>query len=216
MKRPRIAAAAATLALLAAGCGTGQYEIRRSLEEYLHAVQGADPAKLAPYSAEYADLARAAQQGAAAPALETFTRLTELRLAAYEAAKVSGTLELGPDGIGLIKGLGMGRGVFYQIRDTEIAGERASLRLEVNLGYGFHPFESYPEGTTIYLMGMPVGRFLGPVRGTEAGKKLDVLGGLELVCALERDPDAGHPTGWRVRSLESVPGSERPDQVTWR
>ena len=212
-------AAATAAAALAASCGQSESGVRRTLDEYIRAVQGADGARLSRFSADFQDSARDLHGAQLHAALEQFTRHTEERLAAYEGAKKTGTLDLSADGVSLIKGLGLGRGVFYMVRDVapeEGSRDRVRARMEVNLAYDFVPFEDYQEGTIIYLMGMPFGRLLAPVRGKGKGGKLEVLAQVALDCRLERALDPEHPTGWVVRSLEALPGSARPGSVSWR
>jgi hypothetical protein len=212
-------AAAAAVAALAAACGQNESDVRRTLDEYIRAVQAADGARLSRFSAEFQEASHTLHGAELHAALEGFIHRTEERLAAYEQAKKTGSLDLGADGVSLIKGLGLGRGVFYLVRDVapeEGSRDRVRARMEVNLAYDFVPFEDYPEGTIIYLMGMPCGRLLAPVRGKGKGDKLEVLAQVILDCRLERALDPEHPTGWVVRSLGVVPGSARPGSVSWR
>lgn len=85
----------------------------------------------------------------------------------------------------------------------------------MNLGYEQIPFERFPEGTRVYLMGLPVGRVLAALRGEGKGKRMTVLAHLEIDCRLERTRMPRHPTGWLLRSLEPVPGSERAATIAW-
>jgi hypothetical protein len=202
--------------LLLCGCPEVEWNTRRTVERYLDAVQASDIVTLARYSAEYEDAARGLEGPPAQEAYERFASRVRSRLESYEQAKRSGRLEPAPDGIALARGLGLGRGAFYQIRRVEVDGGRARLRLEVNLGYDHIPFERFPEGTRIYLMGLPVGTLLSRVRGEGVGERVEVLGRLEIDCVLERAPAPDHPTGWLVRSLTAAPGSERAALLTWR
>lgn len=203
-------------ALVIAGCPETEYNARLTLERYLDAVQSSDRVAMALFSAEYEDAARGLEGPPAAEAYERFAERAARRLEAYERARSGGRLELGPDGVGLVKGLGLGRGAFYQIRGLEREGERLRMRLEVNLGYDQIPFERFPPGTRVYLMGPPIGRLQALVRGEGRGEKLTVLSRVELECLLERAPARDHPTGWLVRSLTAVPGSERTTDIVWR
>jgi hypothetical protein len=204
------------LALLVCGCPETDWNARRTVERYLDAVQASDIVTLARYSAEYEDAARGLEGPAAQEVYERFAERVRVRLEAYEEAKRRGRLEPTPDGMALARGLGLARGAFYQIRRVDAEDGRARLRLEVNLGYDQIPFERFPEGTRIYLMGLPVGRLLSRVRGEGAGDSVEVLGRLEIDCLLERAPAEDHPTGWLVRSFAAAPGTERAVRVTWR
>jgi hypothetical protein len=215
-KRGTVAACLLLAAGLLAGCLETEWGVRRTLEAYLDAVHKADVQALSRLSVEYLDLTRGKPESERRGAYEEFERRASQRLAAYEAAKETGQLDLGADGVGLIKGMMLGRGVFYQLRDLKEEADRARVRIEVNLGYNFVPFENYAEGTRIFMMGMPVGRLIGPVRGQNAGQKIEVLARLELEVDFQRDREKDHPTGWRVRSFSVVPGSERGGQIEWR
>lgn len=207
---------ALAMAALLGGCAGADVGPRRTLDFYVGAVQSSDAARLATFSAEYQDAARGLDPPAARAALDAFILRTEARLAAYEAAKTTGQLELGPDGVGLIKGLVLGRGVFFLLREVAVEGDRARVRMEVSTQYNYVPFENYAEGTRIFLMGMPLGRLLGPVRGERKGEKIEVLAQVDIEWQIEPALDPKHPTGWVVRSVEAVPGTARAGTVEWR
>jgi len=218
MMRPGRVCAACLLpaAVLLAGCLETEWGVRRTLEGYLDAVHKADAVSLSRLSVEHLQAVNGKSASEAKVASDEFAWRTSQRLATYEAAKESGQLQLGPDGVGLIKGLMLGRGVFYQLRDLKTDEDRARARIEVNLGYNFVPFENYAEGTRIFMMGVPVGRLIGPVRGQNAGEKVEVLARVDLDVEFERAKERNHPTGWRVRAFMVVPGSAQPGEIEWR
>lgn len=218
MMRPARLCAACLLpaAALLVGCLETEWGVRRTLEAYLDAVHKADAETLARLSVEHLQMVSGKSPSEAKAASEEFAWRTAQRLSAYEAAKESGQLQIQADGIGLIKGLMLGRGVFYQLRDLKREENRARARIEANLGYNFVPFENYAEGTRIFMMGMPVGRLIGPVRGQDVGRKIEVLARVALDVEFERAKEQDHPTGWRVRAFTVVPGSAQPGEIEWR
>ncbi len=209
-------AAALGVVTLAAGCPQTGYGARRTIERYFDAVQAGDRVGLATLSAEYEDAAHGLEGPAAQAVFEEFSARAQGRLAAYEEAKQSGRLDLGPDGIGLIRGLGLGRGAFYQVRGLEAIGERLRVHLEVNLGYDQIAFERFPEGTRIYLMAPPLGSLLTLVRGEARPEPVRVLSRLQVDCVLEPARTPEHATGWLVRSVSALAGSEHSVSIEWR
>ncbi|MEE9218060.1 MAG: hypothetical protein V3U98_03245 [Acidobacteriota bacterium] len=182
---------------------------------YLEALQAEDLATVALFSAEYQDEVRGLEGPAAQEVYERFVRRVEDRLLAYEQAKRSGAFEVLPDATAFLRGLMLGKGGYYQVREvrSEEAGARA--RIEVQMGYHAIPFENFPPGTRVYLMGVPPGSLLAPVRG-EAPQRLEVLASLQLDCWLEPETSPKHPTGWRVRRFTVVPDSVRSAVIEWR
>lgn len=204
------AAAALNLA-----CPSANHGIERTIEQYLVALQAGDRATVARFSAAYHDEVRGLEGPAAHQVFERFAAWYDERWEDSEATKKAGRVELAPDGIGLIRALGLGRGGYYQVREIEEETEGALARIEVQLGYHAVPFETFPQGTRLYLMGMPLGRLLAPVRG-DGPRRLEVMASVDLVCCLKRTPKTTHPTGWLVRSIEAVPGTARSIEIEWR
>jgi len=213
----RLAGAAGALAaaVLLDGCSPAGYAIERTIEQYLGALQSGDRATVARLSARYHEAVRGLEGPPAQQAYERFAAWLDERGEAFEKAKRTGTVELAPDGIGLVRALGLGRGGYYQVREVVREDGWARARIEVQLGYHAVPFESFPVGTRLYLMGIPLGRVLAPVRG-DGPRRLKVLASVELECRLERIPEPSHPTGWLVGGIEAVPGTARSIEIDWR
>jgi hypothetical protein len=152
--------------LLPAGCGPSRRDLEVAVETYIQAVQELDAARLEQVSA--VPMAREeALEGAPA---ENRQMLLEARLEQrfhdYQAQQAAGYLLFARDGFLLIRGLGLGQGAYYETVSVEGAGkDRAILVQEVRLAYRSIDLSRLPRGTTIYLMGMPVGKIYSPVIG---------------------------------------------------
>ena len=217
MTSARLAGRACVLAVatLHLACAATELEVGRTIEQYLTALQAGDRATVARLSAAYHDEVRGLEGPAAQQVFERFSAWFDERWETFEEAKKSGTIELTPDGFGLIRALGLGRGGYYQVREVTEENGHARARIEAQLGYHAVPFETFPPETRLYLMGIPLGRLLVPVRG-DGQRKLKVLASVEIECRLEKTHDPLHPTGWLVRGFEAIPETARSIEIDWQ
>ena len=213
--RPAGRACALAVATLHLACSATELEVGRTIEQYLNALQAGDRATVARLSATYHDEVRGLEGPAAQQVFERFSGWFDERWESFEGAKKTGTIELTPDGFGLIRALGLGRGGYYQVREVVEENDHAWARIEAQLGYHAVSFETFPPQTRLYLMGMPLGRLLVPVRG-DGPRKLEVLASVEIVCRLEKTNDPLHPTGWLVRDFEAIPETARSIEIDWQ
>jgi hypothetical protein len=186
-------------------CSSGS-ELERVIDRYIRAVQNLDAPRLAEVSA--VPMAVAGESGDGAP--DQRLRLLEIRLdqrfKAHLAQRDAGHLEFEPDGLILIQALGLGRGTYYETVTTRRTGSgRAEVIQEVRLAYGSIDLSRLPRGTTIYLMGMPLGKVYHPVLGMGEPAVRQLLERIWLRWDLVRVEG-----GWRVAGLAVA---DRPPEI---
>ena len=129
------------------------------IDRYIRAVQNLDAPRLAEVSA--VPMAVEGEPGDRSPdqRLQLLETRLDQRFKAHREQRDSGHLEFEPDGLILIQALGLGRGTYYETVTSRRTGPgRVELIQEVRLAYGSIDLSRLPRGTTIYLMGMPLGR----------------------------------------------------------
>jgi len=154
-------------------------------DEYIRGIQYADPPgvlkRLAPFREEIAT--RPPEEW---PAIrERYIELVQQRLADYQEAKATGQLALSEDGISLVQGLALGKGIYYRFTDLQPTDDPGKLvgTMEARPDYSPGRFEVLPFGTRVYL----------------------------LVWFDELDV---YPAGWAVESIRPLPDRIKFDDLT--
>ena len=133
-----------------------------------------------------------------------FRQAVEARYSTYEKGKDEGRLDFHADGVVLTRALNLGRGAYYETVSIGFPAEgTAVLVQEVRLAYRSIDIFSLPVGTTIYLLGEPLGTIYNPVIGEETPALRRLLERVWLRWSLQRVDDR-----WLVMSVE--PDPERP------
>jgi hypothetical protein len=163
----RLGALALIFGLLApVACGPSRGDLEAAVEAYVQAVQELDAPRLMEVSAVPMAMEGALPDAPAGDRLTLLERRLEQRFHDYEAQRAAGYFLFAPDGFLLIRGLGLGRGAYYETVSVERTGKgRALLISEVRLAYRSINLSRLPRGTTIYLMGLPMGKIYSPVIG---------------------------------------------------
>jgi len=196
--------------LIGAGCGDARLDrVPVDADEYIRGIQYADPPgvlkRLAPFRAEIAT--RPPEEW---PAIrERYTELVQQRLADYEEAKATGQLVLSEDGISLVQGLALGKGIYYRFTDLQPTDDPSKLvgTMEALPDYSPGRFEVLPFGTRVYLLGEPLGTLRTVTLGDDPeARTLRVVGRAEIEWRLVWFDELDvYPAGWAVESIRPLP-----------
>ncbi len=121
------------------------------------------------------------------------------RLAEYEVLRRTGSVTFSPDGIEFVKLSGLGRAVFFRLKEPGVSGEVLTFRTQVVPEYQSINFNEYPSGAILYMLGQPFGSVVALKPGRSDGPPRTVLKGVELEWAWTRRPDS--PRGWCLLSV---------------
>lgn len=206
--------ALALIVALAVGqaCHGSGAEARRTIEAFIDAVQTEDLRRLPCLLAGLQSDALGVGDAEREPAIRAW--LAE-RLLGYEEGRDAGWVEPADDGVAIVRLLALGRGTFYELKETErLSGGAVRARMQVRFGYPSTDLSGFPPGTTLYLCGAPPGR-VEAVRIPERGEvRARVLESLALDWILvPNGPGCGPALA--IASVQAVPGSEREESVVW-
>ncbi|MFQ5768262.1 MAG: hypothetical protein ACE5ID_09810 [Acidobacteriota bacterium] len=158
--------AAILMILPATGCRPEKRAMEKVVDDYIHAIQERDDERLLALYAPMARALAAAPQAERASLRKRLLAAIDARHAAYLTGREEGHLPLKDDGIVLVRALRLGRGTYYENVEAAVSGaDRAYLVQEVRLAYRSMPLQNLPVGTTIYLLGEPLGTVYHPVIG---------------------------------------------------
>ena len=196
----------AGLALLAAGCGDdGLQQVKFDADEYIAGVQYRDALGLVKRLAAFRDEIDASQPERWEEIRARWLGTVEGRFAEYEEAKISGWLPLEEDGINVIQGLAIGKGVYYHFEDLRLEEDGAAAVgiMEVVPGYEEHRFRGLPPGTKVYFLGAPLSQLqtlvLG-ISGEEQALQVPASVRLEWRFRWYEAIDV-YPGGWAVEAI---------------
>jgi len=193
------------ISLATIGCSS-QGEMDRVIERYIRSVQNLDAPRLAEVSAVPMAVEGDSEDRAADRRVQLLETRLDQRFRAHQVQRDTGRLEFEADGLILIQALGLGRGTYYETVTTRRTGPgRWEVIQEVRLAYGSIDLSRLPRGTTIYLMGMPLGKVYRPVLGAEKAAVRRLLERIWLRWDLVHGQE-----GWRV---SGVTVADRPPVV---
>jgi hypothetical protein len=204
--------AAAALGLALAGCGDPRAgRAARDADDYIAGIQYRDAAglikRMAPFRAELREAAAGDRDAVRA----RWIARAEERFAAYDAAQATGVLPLAEDGIDLVQGLAIGKGIFYRLGEVRLEerGARAVGRMEVIPDYAEHRLRGLPPGTRVYVMGKPLGTLETITLGASAEpRSVTAVSRITLEWRFAWfDGVDVYPDGWAVESIRPVPGT---------
>jgi hypothetical protein len=207
--------AAAALAVLSLpGCSPGYKTVGEAIFPYVDSVQAANwellrclyVGKSFPGAAGDASLA----------AFETWARG---RVAAFEAARGRGEVDLSDDGIALIKAFGLGGGTLLGITNIEAKGKDAiEVVTPATFRYDEIDAPSLPENSVFHVAVAPLGKLVEVrVKSGSGELGLDALKEVRLRWTLERCPPRdGCSLAWGVASVAVVEGSAKTTPIRWK
>jgi hypothetical protein len=200
------------LLLLPGGCAPGRdARVRDDADEYIAGVQYHDAVGLIKRSAPFRAALEKGRPEDWPSIREEFLARAQERLAQFEEAKRTGMLPMEEDGIDLIQGLAIGKGIFYRFDGIRVTddGTRAVGVMDVTPDYGEHRLRGLPEGTRVYFMGEPFGTLTSVKLGeSDEERSLRVVQSVQLEWSFRWfDAVDVYPEGWAVASIRPVPGS---------
>lgn len=135
----------------------------------------------------------------------------------YERERDEGFFEPDPQGYRIVRAALLGRGAFWEQVSRSETDEGILLRLRINFGYGDINFRTLSPGTTIYLLGHPLGSVHRIVLGRGERREMDVLEHLEVEVLFVDDPDTRVEGDARhkVARLAWIPESAEHRVVLW-
>jgi hypothetical protein len=204
--------AALVLVLCAAACAAGPTtnELEAVAARWFEAIHARDFEQLARYDLS----APIVREG---PMFAAWTRAVEGVLRSYERQRDDGVLEPDPQGYQLVEAVQLGRGAFWETLGRGRTDEgRPVLRIRVNFGYGDVNYLTLPAGTTVYLLGHPVGTLHAIQLGRHQRLELDVLEHMDFRVVYGRaEGDVEGDAPWKVDRIEWVPASAVHREVRW-
>lgn len=193
-------------------CTAPSPEVQRTVDRYILAMAHRDMEQLLDLYAPLLERLAAEPAARHAEIRGRFRQYAEARYAAYEAGKDEGHLEFQPVGIVLARALNLGRGAYYETIDVQFPdADRAVLIQEVRLAYRSIDTASLPRGTTIYLMGEPLGTIYNPVIGARQPAARRLLEKVWLRWSLVKRDGR-----WRVVQVEPDPARPPESYVDTR
>mgnify|MGYP006302208549 CR=1 FL=1 len=204
-----VAGALSVLALGQALVGPGVDEFEQIAQQWFVAIHERDFEQLARYDAH----APAAREGRA---FEVWKRQVSRILDEYERQRDSGAFEPDPTGYKIVRATMLGRGTYWETVQLLEDGEDRVLRIRMNFGYGKIYYGSLPAGTTVYILGHPLGTVHAIELGHARERELDVLQHLKVELRFEQ-VEARLPgdARWQVSRLRWLPESAQHEQVRW-
>jgi hypothetical protein len=217
MKTPAVlgwlfAVAAAVVSVVALGqalIGPGTDEFEQVAQQWFVAIHERDFQKLARYDAN----APADREGRA---FQAWKRQVQRILDEYERDREQGYFEPDPTGYELVRATMLGRGTYWETLGLAEDPPDRVLQIRLNFGYGKIYYGSFPRGTTVYLLGHPLGRIYAIELGNAQKRQLDVLEHLVVNVRFER-VEARLPGDARYQVSEAtwVPESAEHREVEW-
>jgi hypothetical protein len=211
-RRPCLLALLVALAAaLTAACDSGpaDRDLRATAQAWFDAVHGEKCEALAEVDAS----APPEREG---PAFEGWCRGVKLALERHETDRDQGELIPDPRGYRLVRATQLGRGAFWEQIGRVDGEEGPTLIIRITFGYGEINYLTLEAGTTVYLLGAPVGTIHAIELGRGETHEIDVLEALDMRVHFQRVPNTaeGEPTH-RVRRLEWIPESAEAKSVAW-
>jgi hypothetical protein len=207
---------AAALGILCASCAPPANTLQVTVEAYISAVSLGDVARILEISAPYQRAAHDAADDKARKSLEKkFRTDIEKAYILWEQARSTGTLQLDPMGVALIRSIGLGKegaaampmGVTF-----EPGYQRGVVRTRALTNYDRIGWDSLPTGGRMYLMGHPFGTVVNFAPGYDDLTKLRLLATVDLEWTLSLIPGvtrpAGAPSDWYVEGVKPVAGTD--------
>jgi hypothetical protein len=194
-----------------------QSEGERLVHTYINAVQRKDYKTLYELRADLVDEVSPLSENKKENHFEFFKRNMEKKYENYEKGRERGELIFSQEGIVLIKAFVLGKGTFYQpIHWVQVSETKGFIDTLLEFGYAYINYDTFPEGTVIYLMGYPLGRIdkLTIQRSGKVVKKVLKEGRVRWWFE-KKKPSHLSPSGWHIKSIEVLEDSMKYETVTW-
>lgn len=150
------------------------------------------------------------------PAYQEWVAQVSRLLDEYEKERDEGHFEPDPAGRKIARATMVGGGTYWQTVAVEGTRDEPVLRIKLNFGYGEIYYGSLPRGSTVYLLGYPLGVVHAIVLGTGEEHEITILDHLELRVKLARAEDrAPGDAKYKVEAIEWIPESAQYRSVKW-
>ncbi len=199
------------------GCGPGRGVAIRVVFPYVDAVRAKDLERM--YCLYSGPVPGSEGGTAGAVSLAAFEAWARGRFAAFDAGSLRGQVDLGGDGIVLVKAFALGAGTNLGLTKVEARG-RDRLEVETPATFNYEQIDTsaLPPGSSFAVCRLPLGTVTTVRVPPKSGQlELDVLKSLTLRWMLERGKPRGDcPGEWGVVSVTVVPGSEKTIRAVWK
>ena len=198
---------------LAGGCAPSYRTVGEAIHPYVDAVQGANWPRL---RCLYAGTEFPGPSGDASP--ESFETWARARVAAFEAARGRGEVDLSGDGIAMIKAFGLGGGTLLGITTITRKGpDEVEVLTPATFRYDEIDASSLPENSVLHVAVAPIGKLVEVRAAPGAGAlTLDALKEVRFRWTLRRPPArADCSQAWGVASVAIVEGSVKTTRLVW-
>lgn len=199
----------ASLAMVSCDGAVDERTLTRTLNTWFQAIHDRDFERLARYDAA-APIARDGEM------YDAWVRAVEGILDAHLVTRDAGRLEPDEKGYRLVVAAQLGRGAFWERLALETGPDGPKLIGRITFGYGEINYVSLPRGSTVYLLGHPLGTIFPVELGEGQHYTLDVIETLDFVATFSRpaDPVDGDAE-YKVDALTWSPGTETHGIVHW-
>ena len=199
------------IVLLIPGCGSpGADTLNRIAGRWFSALHARDYQKLALVDAT----APPERDG---EAFAAWVRGIEEILQRYERERDGGTFHIDEVGYALVRAAMLGKGTFYEAVGVSGSAETPVLHLRLTFGYSEIPLHTFPRGTTVYMLGNPLGVIHPITIGRDSRRGLEVLDHIELLVLFahgeENTVEGDLP--YKVERIAWLPDSAVYHEVTW-
>ncbi|MGH9869234.1 MAG: hypothetical protein ACREAA_13860 [Candidatus Polarisedimenticolia bacterium] len=216
--------AAAAAGWPALSCGPSSHTVQVTVDAYISAVSLGDVARILEISAPYqAQLREAATPQQKKELEKRYRSEIERAYILWEQARSTGTLEMDPLGVSLIRSIGLGKegAAAMPVGTTfDPDGRHVTVRTRALTNYDRITWDALPTGGRMYLMGHPFGSVVNYAPGYDDPSRLKLLATVDLDWTLEHLPPPrppGAPSDWYVRDVRPVAGTDTawtPPSVT--
>jgi hypothetical protein len=204
--------------LVSLGCGPPPPQaVTGALAGWFEAIHERDYERLARYDGSAPSDRSRMEEQMPPTAFDEWVAGVEAALAAWERDRDRGVLDPDPGGYALVRATLLGRGVFWQVGDRREADGGFDVEIKLNFGYGEIPYGTLPAGSTVYLLGYPLGTVYPIVLGEGQEHELDLLEHAWVTARLVEP--AGEPvpgdSPLKVRSLAWSTREPEHERVRW-
>ena len=186
------------------------YGPEKTIDEYIDAIRGRKFRECFRLMAPELREVVASLRGEPFATFEEYSRSMEFLNESFELDLKKGKLHFSPEGVALIRVLGLGKGAFYQvdISQSRSRGGRATLQVQVVLPYNLldRPDQARP-GKVFWRLRRPFGEVYPLLYGLPYTGKREELHSVRIRFDLTacKDIPEPSPTGWCVLSVTPMP-----------
>lgn len=213
-RRPRIGLAILLMLPWVAHCDTGRPVAESTILSFVTAVQAEDLDSLFCLLTGASGDAVATEEGTDRDAFDAWARS---RYEAYLRGRDDGEVDLGDDGIGLVKAFALGKGTFFTLSNVRRDDETMTVDTLVRFAYSRIDISDFPPGTVFYACALPMGR-IHAIRVPFGRQRVtrEVLETVRVRWNLVRSSATARcPEGWTVASVTALPETATESRVEW-